>query len=67
MTSSMVFILPLILVVGGIAVMGFMWVLKTGHVHHTADADREYIERHSTAANEPAEAESDDDSKQDVA
>ncbi len=67
MTSSMIVILPLILVVGGIAVMVFMWVLKSGqlHQHHDMDADSDITERLSTAANEPAQ--SDDDSKQDVA
>ena len=71
MTSSMFIILPLILVVGGIAVMVFMWVLRAGQIHHTTEADLDVIERLSTAANEPAEgaeaAKTDDDSKQNVA
>ena len=66
MTSSMFIILPLILVVGGIAVMVFMWVLRAGQIHHTTEADLDVIERLTTAANEPAEAD-DDDSKQNVA
>jgi nitrogen fixation-related uncharacterized protein len=63
----MLVILPIILVVGGIAVMVFMWVLKSGHAHqhHTLDMESDVTEQLSTAANEPAEA--DGDSKQDVA
>ena len=66
MTSSMLFILPLILVVGGIAVMVFMWVLKSGQIHQSSlDVEKEIAEKLSIAANEPADA--DNDSKQDVA
>jgi|TARA_Y100000031_G_scaffold102260_1_gene112163 uncharacterized membrane protein len=63
----MLVILPIILVVGGIAVMVFMWLLRSGnvHQHHTLDMESDSTDRLSTAANEPAEG--DGDSKQDVA